>query len=118
MQGVQKTTFTDHESSSAWFLPCQEASCGHRTCEDMLFLDIHSQPLQLCCNIASCSLTVVGQKHEWNVSRPQFLDKAIGSGDQLIASVNDSIHVNQIAVHENSCGCLKRGVFKHCPVAS
>ena len=44
------------------------------------------------------ALAVVGEEEEGDIVGPQFVDKAVRTGYQVIAAINDPVHVNEIAV--------------------
>src|SRR5579859_1115417 len=72
------------------------------TGEDVLFLYLDPQTLQLDGDIAPAASAIVGQEAEGHLRRPQFVNEPIRSGDHQVAAVDHPVHVDQVAEHSLS----------------
>src|SRR5260221_9138744 len=95
MQGVQQPPFANDIGRAIRFLCCQKPGGGHGARENMIVGNVDSEPAQLDGHVASRALAVVGEKQEGNVARQQFANESVCSGNELIATINHAIHVDQ-----------------------
>lgn len=93
VEGGGESVFADDEGGAVWFLFGEEAGGGHGAGEDIGFLGVESETAEFECDIAAGALGVIGKEAERDVFVAQALNEEIGTGDQLVAPVDDAVHI-------------------------
>ena len=94
VQRVEQSAFADHVRGAARFLHLEKFCCCSCACVNVLVFDLDPHPRELCADIPTGSLTVVGKKSERNIAFAQFLHEAIRASDHLRAAIKNAIHVD------------------------
>ena len=107
MQRLQQTAFADDIRCAVRFLSGQKPRRRHRAGEDIIFMHVNPQSPLFNRNITPRALAVVGQKHERDIGILQFRNKPLRAGDELIVTVNHTVHINEIAkIHKRNTTLL------------
>lgn len=97
VEGGGESVFADDEGGAVRFLFGEEAGGGHGAGEDVGFLGVESEAAEFEGDIAAGALRVVGEEAERDVFVAQALYKEVGAGDQLVAPIDYTVHVEEEA---------------------
>src|SRR5262249_40597093 len=76
----------------------QKPSGCHGASEDVLFLHLDAHACQLGDDVSARPLAVVGQETKGDVAGAKLLHKTVRLGNQFVAAIDHTIHVDQIAM--------------------